>query len=898
MTANGANEGNANHQRRSTPGGATGRSQHSGHQGGKTGGKGQGGPGGSGRASNITSKVTSKGMGHTTGKGPVQIGGRTAPKALGQVGGSRKAGGTANGKTGAQNLNRGAGRTSRAKTQALGPSNLETKPNRANKTQGRVKAGMVRPKAATLKKRPKKVTDRNLRKQGTAFQSSTRRDRASRGGKARKNRRALQMDEIRENIAANAGRDGLQEYLLHEEALNQMGLDQAMAGSQGKLMPSISPDFAANIQRVTSQGSMAPGDPLGSGVLEPGAMGADDQDQWNPRAVAGFLEKKEGLRGLHDHGRTSGRSGAHGRGREYLLQGGSGMRGPERDPDRPLKVIPLGGLYEIGKNMTAFECGNDLIVVDVGVAFPENDMPGIDLIIPDFAYIKQHRKKLKAAFFTHGHEDHIGAASWFINEFNCPVYAGPLTIELIKKKLQDKERGAVPAKTRQDYSLNPVQAGDRIWAGSFCVEFIHVNHSIADSFGLFIQSPGGTAYHTGDFRIDFTPPDGKPIDLARIATIGNEGVDLLMAESTNVDAPGFSQSEKNLTSSFQNLFDQAPGRIFIATFSSNVNRLQQIVSIAEKIGRKVILMGRSMYNIFEAASTLGYFHFDPKTLINLEDAKHYDDNQLCFITTGTQGEPMSALNRIAIGTHEQIKIVDTDTIILSSSRIPGNEKAIFNMINHLCMTGANVIYDGLEHVHVSGHAYREELRLLMNLIRPTFFMPVHGEYRHLNRHAHMAEEQGIPKENIFILKNGDTLVLETKLSKGKYSMSGHQIVGPVNEGVIVDGMGIGDVDEYVLQDRRKLADDGIIVISIAVDVRSNKLAAVPVVKAIGVIYESLNDDMVKLCHDRIKSFLNKQNAKEPLYPLLMSGSLQDSIRSLVYDKTHRTPLIMIQAIEV
>lgn len=892
MTANGANEGNANHQRRSTPGGATGRGQHSGHQGGKTGGKGPGAP------DKTSGKAPSKAPTQASPKGSAKLGGRTAPKAGGQVGGSRKAGGTASGKTGAQNLNRGGGRTSRAKTQTLGPSNLETKPNRANKAQGRVKAGMVRPKAATLKKRPKKVTDRNLRKQGTAFQSSTRRDRTSRGGKARKNRRALQMDEIRENIAANAGRDGLQEYLLHEEALNQMGLDQAMAGSQGKLMPSISPDFAANIQRVTSQGSMSPGDPLGSGVLEPGALGAGGEGQWNPKAAAALAESREHIWDKHEHGRTSGRSGAHGRGREYLLQGGSGMRGPERDPDRPLKVIPLGGLYEIGKNMTAFECGNDLIVVDVGVAFPENDMPGIDLIIPDFTYIKQHRKKLKAAFFTHGHEDHIGAASWFINEFNCPVYAGPLTIELIKKKLQDKERGAVPAKTRQDYSLNPVQAGDRIWAGSFCVEFIHVNHSIADSFGLFIQSPGGTAYHTGDFRIDFTPPDGKPIDLARIATIGNEGVDLLMAESTNVDAPGFSQSEKNLTSSFQNLFDQAPGRIFIATFSSNVNRLQQIVSIAEKIGRKVILMGRSMYNIFEAASTLGYFHFDPKTLINLEDAKHYDDNQLCFITTGTQGEPMSALNRIAIGTHEQIKIVDTDTIILSSSRIPGNEKAIFNMINHLCMTGANVIYDGVEHVHVSGHAYREELRLLMNLIRPTFFMPIHGEYRHLNRHAHMAEEQGIPKENIFILKNGDTLVLETKLSKGKYSMSGHQIVGPVNEGVIVDGMGIGDVDEYVLQDRRKLADDGIIVISIAVDVRSNKLAAVPVVKAIGVIYESLNDDMVKLCHDRIKSFLNKQNAKEPLYPLLKSGSLQDSIRSLVYDKTHRTPLIMIQAIEV
>lgn len=557
-----------------------------------------------------------------------------------------------------------------------------------------------------------------------------------------------------------------------------------------------------------------------------------------------------------------------------------------------VKIIPLGGMREIGKNMTLYEYGNDIILVDVGTTFPDDNMPGVELIIPDFTYLRSRAADIRGVFLTHGHEDHIGAIAWFMREFHCPVYGAPLTAKLVENKLNDNQRGGGNKALKVDPRLHVVKAGDVIRAGAFEVEFIHVNHSIADACALAIHSPEGIIVHSGDFKVDFTPEHGNPIDLHRFAELGEKGVLALFLESTNVEVPGTTPSEKMVGQSFNELFGDITGRIFVATFSSNVFRLQQIITAAEAHKRKVVLLGYSMQKVFEAANSLGYIQYESDTLVEPWDAERFPDHEVVFITTGTQGEPMSALTRMAFSEHRQVNIKEGDTVLLSSSIIPGNERSIYRVINELYKRGAHVIYEKLADIHVSGHAYREELRLLISLTRPQYFIPSHGEFRHLYKNARLAEEQGVPKDQIFILNNGDVLELGKECG---------YISGFIEEtgGVIIDGSGVGDVDQMVLRERRLLADDGVVTCFIAINAKSNRLAADPDIQALGYIYEADTERVIKSCRQRVQQFTEKaRKQKKSLSQELRQNHFRDQIRNELFQQSKRRPVVIISVIEV
>ena len=546
-----------------------------------------------------------------------------------------------------------------------------------------------------------------------------------------------------------------------------------------------------------------------------------------------------------------------------------------------LKIIPLGGLEEIGMNITAFEYEDNIIVIDCGLSFPEDDMFGIDLVIPDITYLKENIDRVKGFFITHGHEDHIGAIPYVLKEVNVPIYATKLTMGIINHKLEEH-------KMLSKVKRKVVKYGQHINSGAFRVEFIRTNHSIQDAAALAIYSPVGTIVHTGDFKVDYTPVFGDAIDLQRFGEIGNKGVLALMCDSTNAERPGFTQSEKSVGRTFDEIFsDHKKNRIIIATFASNVDRVQQVINTAQKYGRKVMIEGRSMVNIISIATELGYISIPDKTLIDVDEAKNYPDNKLVLITTGSQGESMAALSRMANGIHKKIQIKPTDLIIMSSHPIPGNEKAVSNIINELFMKGAEVIF---QDVHVSGHACREDIKLIYSLVKPKFAIPVHGEYRHLMAQAAIAEELGIPKDHTFILTSGDVLEI---------NQDGAQVNGRVPCGkVMVDGLGVGDVGNVVLRDRKLLAEEGIIIVVMTLERGSNQVLAGPDIVSRGFVYVKESGDLLtdaKAVLDETVEFCQQNKLMERVR---LRSALRDAIGDFVWHETKRRPMVIPIIMEV
>lgn len=585
-----------------------------------------------------------------------------------------------------------------------------------------------------------------------------------------------------------------------------------------------------------------------------------------------------------------GRNGRSGRSDDSRGSTGRGDKQPIGKPRRStntLKMIPIGGMNEIGKNMFVYEYGNDMIIVDCGLSFPDEGMPGIDIVIPDFTYVLDNLDKLRAVFLTHGHEDHIGALPWFCRNVKVPIYGNGMTMALVKQKMEDRETGV------KGVNMVTVHDGDTVRSGCFEVEFIHSNHSIADANCLAIRTPAGIVFHSGDFKIDYTPLDGNTMDLGRIAEIGSEGVLLLVCESTNVERSGSSSSETKVGDALGGLFQKAEGRIFVTTFSSNVFRIQQIFTAAERMNRKVVLVGRSMLKYYDAASSLGYVTHKPDTLIEIEKANRLDDNQIVFITTGSQGEPLSALTRMANAEHRQVEITQGDTVILSSSAIPGNEKSIYRVINELYRRGAKVVYESLAEIHVSGHAYQEELKTIHSLVRPQYFVPCHGEYRHLYRHAELAQSLGMKSDRIHLLSNGD--VFEYSAQK-----KAARIAGTVQtSAVLIDGTGvIGDTDKHVLRDRLLLAEDGVVSVSLAVNRKTGALVGQPVIQARGFMYERESDRIVKECRKKIAEVVKKAEAAgKPVESLIRTESLNHQLERLLQARTKRRPVLIVSVID-
>ncbi|NLA96369.1 MAG: ribonuclease J [Clostridiaceae bacterium] len=558
----------------------------------------------------------------------------------------------------------------------------------------------------------------------------------------------------------------------------------------------------------------------------------------------------------------------------------------KKDNGKKLRVIPLGGMREIGKNMTVFEYGDDLIVIDCGMAFPDTRMPGIDVIIPDFHYLRENRDKIRGILITHGHEDHIGALPWLLKEFDVPVYATPMSMKLIEIKL-DNTRPKVESK-----KLQVVRAGDSLSIGAFGIEFIHVNHSIADAVSIALTTPVGTVFFTGDFKIDYTPTTVDPIDLGKIAEIGNRGVLALISESTNAERPGHSLSEREVGKAFKDIFADAAGRIIVATFSSNVFRLQQVISTAESYGRKVLILGRSMLNVFEAANSLGYLSYQPSTIMDIQSIDRFPAEEIVILATGSQGEPMSALSRLAYSEHRSTEIMEGDTVILSSSMIPGSEEAIYRVVNELFMKGAQVIYESLSEVHASGHARQDELKQILTLTKPRYFIPSHGEFRMLYRHAELASQMGIPNERIVLTKNGEILEFS---EDGNLNFSGYT----EGAGILIDGSGMGDVDEYVLNDRLRLADEGVVSVTVVIDAQANRLYGDPVVQAKGFIYESEMKHVIELCQERVKEIADELwKKKKPLGGHMTSDDMRDKIQKTLYELTRRRPVVMVAVIAI
>lgn len=542
-----------------------------------------------------------------------------------------------------------------------------------------------------------------------------------------------------------------------------------------------------------------------------------------------------------------------------------------------LKIIPLGGLGEIGKNITVFEYGDEIIVVDCGLEFPDDDMLGIDIVIPDVTYLVKNKDKIKGLFVTHGHEDHIGAIPYVLKQVNMPIYTAKLTAKLIEHKLQEH-------KILNMAKMNIVEPGDRINTGKMTVEFIRASHSIPDACMLAIHTPVGKVLHTGDFKVEYTPIDGKTMDFGRIAELGNEGVLALMSDSTNSERPGYAMSERSIGKVFDNIFETSKKRIVVATFASNVHRVQQIVNSAIKFNRKIAISGRSMINMIAAARELNYINAPDNLFIDIDMVNNYTSDQLVIMTTGSQGETMSALTRMANGEHKKVNLNSNDLVIISATPILGNEKSVSKVINQLMKLGCEVVYSALADVHVSGHAYQEEQKLMLALARPKFFIPVHGEYRQLSAHRETAIQMGIPSENIIITANGK--VLEINQDEAKFN-------GSVPSGkVMVDGLGVGDVGNVVLRDRQHLSQDGLIVIVISMESQTGEIVSGPDVISRGFVYvresENLMDDVKKCIKEQVKEFEQK-NIRDWS---IIKTSLRDSVRDFIFAKTKRNPMIL------
>lgn len=544
--------------------------------------------------------------------------------------------------------------------------------------------------------------------------------------------------------------------------------------------------------------------------------------------------------------------------------------------DQKLQVIPLGGLGEIGKNMTVVRFGDEMIVIDSGLMFPENDMLGVDLVIPDFNYLIENQNCLKAIVLTHGHEDHIGALPYILKRIPVPVYGTKLTLGILEGRL--KENGV------DSGNLHVVQPGEIIMLGCFSVGFIRVNHSIPDSVGLSIKTPLGMIVHTGDFKFDYTPVDGKMTDFRRLADLGNKGVLLMLADSTNSEKEGHTPSEKTVGIAFNREFQNAPGRIIVATFSSNVHRIQQVIDTAVKYRRRVAILGRSMVNVVNISLEFGYIHAPEGVIVDIEEIGNYPANKVVIITTGSQGEPMSALTRMAMSDHRQVDILQGDTVIISATPIPGNEKLVAKTVDNLLRLGANVIYSRDKGIHVSGHASREELKLMHNLIKPKFFIPVHGELHHLFAHAKLAEELGMQKDHIFVGENG--FVFEFTRERGR-------IAGRINWGVVmVDGLGVGDVGNIVLRDRRQLSQDGILIVVVTMNRDSGKMVAGPDIVSRGFVYVRESEALMDEAKNRVVQAL-KHCAEEKIYDwTTMKVNVKDALAQFLFEQTRRRPMIL------
>jgi len=547
-----------------------------------------------------------------------------------------------------------------------------------------------------------------------------------------------------------------------------------------------------------------------------------------------------------------------------------------------LSVIPLGGVEEIGLNSTVFEYGNDIVVVDAGLMFPEEDMLGLDYVIPDFSYILDNREKVRGIVITHGHEDHIGALPFLLKEMPVPVYGTPLTLGLVKSKLLEHDLGKV--------ELIPVKPRGIVELGVLSIEFVRVTHSIVDGVGFGIQTPVGLVVHTGDFKLDPTPVDGQLLDFHKFTEYGERGTLLLLSDSTNAERGGFTFSEKEVMRVFEDIFSNASGRIVIATFASNIHRIQQAIDVAVKHKRKVIICGKSIVSNAQIALDLGYLRIPEGTWLRLEDMKKLRDDEVVILTTGSQGEPMSVLSRIATGEHKEIKIKNGDTVILSSRMIPGNERSIGRIINHLFRRGAQVFYEKVSEVHVSGHASKEELKLMLNLVRPKYFMPIHGEYRHLVYHSMLARKIGIPRENIFILQNGDIL----EISDGEATVNGR-----VNSGrVFIDGKGIGDVKEMVIRDRLRLAHDGIVLILLAVEKLTGNIVSGPDIISRGFVFEDASQDVISDVKELLTKTIKELDKEIISDTSLLQAKLRSTLKKYLRDTIERKPMIMPIIIKV
>ena len=551
---------------------------------------------------------------------------------------------------------------------------------------------------------------------------------------------------------------------------------------------------------------------------------------------------------------------------------------------KKIRVIPLGGLNEIGKNLTVFEYGNDVVILDCGMAFPDDDMLGVDIVIPDITYLHKVANKIRGIVLTHGHEDHIGAIPYVLKEFNVPVYGTRLTLGILKNKL--KEHGLL-----RSAKLNTLEAGESVRLGEFQAEFIHTNHSIADAVAIALHTPAGVLLHTGDFKIDPTPIDGDMIDLARIGELGKKGILALFSDSTNADRPGYTMSESSIGKTFDSLFERgADKRIIVATFASNIHRVQQIINAAVKYGRKVAVSGRSMVNVLNAAIELGYMNIPKNTLIDIDEIGRYPKDKLVVVTTGSQGEEMSALTRIAFSIHKKINIEPTDLVIISANPIPGNEKAVSNVVNELLKHGAEVIHERQDNVHVSGHACQQEMKIIISLARPKYFIPVHGEYRHLCKHRELALQTGMDPKNVFIMDIGKVLELSQDSAK---------IVGTVPSGkVLVDGLGVGDVGNIVLRDRKHLAEDGIIIVVLTIDRASCSCAAGPDIISRGFVYVRESEDLMDAVKDVACGVVEQCTKGNTIDWSTLKTRIKNEVGGFLFSKTKRRPMILPIIMEV
>ena len=558
--------------------------------------------------------------------------------------------------------------------------------------------------------------------------------------------------------------------------------------------------------------------------------------------------------------------------------------GKSKAEPKPIKVSFLGGLNEVGKNMTLFEYGEDMFLVDCGLAFPDQDMLGVDLVLPDFTYVERNADRIRGIVITHGHEDHIGGLPYLLKVLNVPVYGTKLTIGLIQGKL--REHGLLNSAT-----LNVIKPGDVITLGGFTVEAIHVNHSIPDALGLAIRCEGGTIVHTGDFKIDTTPIDGGMMDLGRLAEIGQDGVLCLMSDSTNAERPGFTESERKVGESFETLFRKAGNnRIIVATFSSNIHRVQQIMNVAASLGRKVALVGRSLENVVSISAELGYLNIPEGIVIDINMINRYPADKLVIITTGSQGEPMSALTRMAFSDHRKVEIHPNDYVIISATPIPGNEKTVSRVVNELMKLGADVVYEKMYEVHVSGHACQEELKMIMGIVKPEYFIPVHGELKHLRKHAGLALSMGIPKENILIADNGRVAEISKKALRCTSTVPAGR--------VFVDGYGVGDVGSVVLRDRKHLAQDGLVIVAVCIDRESGMIVSGPDVVTRGFVYVKESEELINAAREVAVEAIEAQTDGGYFDWNSIKASLRDEISHLMYERTKRSPMILPVIMEV